>query len=71
MIAKYFRYELKLTSPEVDLLWSKLPVEKDGTVSFAQLVEYCFLNFNMTTAGGQESGKAAYDECISWRDNST
>lgn len=63
MIAWYFRYELKFTSPEVDLLWSKLPVEKDGTVSFAHLVEFSFLNFNVTTAG-EESGQAASGECI-------
>lgn len=49
------RYELKLTSPEVDLLWSKLPVEKDGTVSFQELVQYCFLNFNVTAPGGEEA----------------
>lgn len=63
MTAWYFRYELKFTSPEVDLLWSKLPVEKDGTVSFAHLVEFSFLNFNVTTAG-EESGQAASGECI-------
>ena len=63
MIAWYFRYELKFTSPEVDLLWSKLPVEKDGTVSFAHLVEFSFLNFNVTTAG-EESGQAASGECF-------
>lgn len=49
------RYELKLTSPEVDLLWSKLPVEKDGTVSFQELVQYCFLNFNVAAPGGEEA----------------
>lgn len=63
MTAWYFRYELKFTSPEVDLLWSKLPVEKDGLVSFAHLVEFSFLNFNVTTAG-EESGQAASGECI-------
>lgn len=57
------RYELKFTSPEVDLLWSKLPVEKDGMVSFAHLVEFSFLNFNVTTAG-EESGQAA-SGCLS------
>ncbi|KAJ7337902.1 hypothetical protein OS493_008061 [Desmophyllum pertusum] len=48
------RYELKLTSPEVDSLWSKLPAEKDGTVSFVELVQYCFLNFNMPAPGAEE-----------------
>ena len=59
--AQFFRYELKLTSPEVDLLWSKLPVEKDGTVSFEELVQYCFLNFNVAAPGGEEAGSG---ECI-------
>ena len=54
-IVQFFRYELKITSPEVDLLWSKLPVEKDGTVSFQELVQYCFLNFNVAAPGGEEA----------------
>lgn len=57
------RYELKFTSPEVDLLWFKLPVEEDGTVSFAHLVEFSFLNFNVTTAA-KESGQTG-SGCLS------
>ena len=53
---QFIRYELKLTSPEVDLLWSKLPVEKDGTASFEEFVQYCFLNFNVPVPGGEEAG---------------
>lgn len=64
---QFFRYELKLTSPEIDLLWSKLPVEKDGTVSFEELVQYCFLNFNVATPGGEEAGSGEYTEKFFWQ----
>ena len=63
--AQYFRYDLKFTSPEVDLLWSKLPVEKDGTVSFEELVQYCFLNFNVTTPG-EEAASGEYTDKWQW-----
>ena len=46
------RYDLKFTSSEVDLLWSKLPSEKDGLVSFEELVHHCFLNYNVTSNEG-------------------
>ena len=46
------RYDLKFTSSEVDLLWSKLPSEKDGSVSFEELVHHCFLNYNVTSNEG-------------------
>ncbi len=63
---QYFRYELKLTSPEVDLLWSKLPVEKDGTVSFEDLVQHCFLNFNVTAPGGEDAASGEYTAKWQW-----
>ena len=37
-------------------MFSKLPSEKDGSVSFEELVQYCFLNFNVTSLGEGEEG---------------
>ena len=59
-ISSTFRYDLKLTSPEIDLLWSKLPSEKDDSVSFTDLVQYCFLNFNVASQEGDEGQPGAY-----------
>lgn len=33
-------------------MWSKLPSEKDGSVSFEELVHHCFLNYNVTSNVG-------------------
>ncbi|KAM7438381.1 hypothetical protein ABFA07_012094 [Porites harrisoni] len=56
------RYDLKFTSSEVDLLWSKLPSEKDGSVSFEELVHHCFLNYNVTSneGGNGQTGSLSY-----------
>lgn len=56
------RYDLKFSSSEVDLLWAKLPSEKDGTVSFEDFVQHCFLNFNATSQGGDngQSGSLSH-----------
>ena len=55
----HFRYDIDFTSPEIDLLFSKLPSEANGFVSFEELVQYSFLNFNVTSHGneGAQSGK--------------
>lgn len=47
------RHNVDLTASEIDLLFSKLPSEKNGSVSFEELVQHCFLNFNVTSQGSE------------------
>lgn len=55
----YFRYGVNFSSPEIDLLFSKLPSEANGFINFEELVQYSFLNYNVSSreTGGGQSGK--------------
>lgn len=49
----FLRHNVHLTASEIDLLFSKLPSEKNGSVSFEELVQLCFLNFSVTSQGSE------------------
>ena len=55
----YFRYGVNFSSPEIDLLFSKLPSEANGFINFEELVQYSFLNYNVSSreTGEVQSGK--------------
>lgn len=55
----YFRYGVNFSSPEIDLLFSKLPSEANGFINFEELVQYSFLNYNVSSreTGEGQSGK--------------
>ena len=57
----HFRYGVNFSSPEIDLLFSKLPSEANGFINFEELVQYSFLNYNVSSRengpGEGQSGK--------------
>ncbi|XP_068744261.1 EF-hand calcium-binding domain-containing protein 6-like isoform X1 [Montipora capricornis] len=58
------RYDIDFTSPEIDLLFSKLPSEANGFVSFEELVQYSFLNFNVTSHGNEGAPSGALSQVL-------
>ncbi|XP_074612916.1 EF-hand calcium-binding domain-containing protein 6-like isoform X1 [Acropora palmata] len=56
------RYGVNFSSPEIDLLFSKLPSEANGFINFEELVQYSFLNYNVSSreTGEGQSGTLSH-----------